>query len=57
MAIIKCCRHCEKRCVGCHSVCKEYLQEKTKWEAQKIAKESCEHLRLMILDVTKGRIN
>ena len=57
MAIIKCCRYCEKRYVGCHSVCKEYLQEKTKWEAQKAAKESCNHLRQMISDVTKGRVN
>ena len=27
-ATIKCCKDCTTRCIGCHSVCKEYIAEK-----------------------------
>lgn len=29
---ITCCKDCQKRFVGCHSSCKEYLEQKAKWD-------------------------
>ena len=34
-ATIKCCKNCTKRCIGCHSVCEEYIAEKEALEVKK----------------------
>lgn len=28
MSVIKCCKDCENRCVGCHAECEQYNDEK-----------------------------
>lgn len=28
--MIYCCKDCTKRCVGCHSVCEDYIAQKAK---------------------------
>ena len=37
MGSIAPCKECEKRCVGCHSSCEEYLEWRKQWD--KNAKE------------------
>ena len=29
------CKDCERRCVGCHSDCEDYLRDKQEWEDAK----------------------
>ena len=35
MNIIKCCKDCESRYVGCHGTCKRYIQEKADYDKRK----------------------
>ena len=43
MGRIKCCYKCTKRKIGCHSVCKEYTNEKEKFdEANRLIREEKE---------------
>ena len=32
---IRCCYGCDKRYVGCHSVCKDYINEKKSYDLKK----------------------
>lgn len=35
METIKCCKDCQKKQVGCHSTCTDYIIEKAFYEAQR----------------------
>lgn len=35
MGMIDSCKDCEKRCVGCHSICEEYLAQKAEYDKVK----------------------
>lgn len=35
MKVIKCCKDCESRHLGCHAVCEDYLAEKAELDAER----------------------
>ena len=35
MKVIKCCKDCETRHLGCHAVCEDYLAEKAELDAER----------------------
>jgi len=37
MKVIKCCKDCEYRHLGCHAVCEDYLAEKAELDAEREA--------------------
>ena len=55
----ECCHHCEKRFIGCHATCKDYIITKSDYE------KVCEHIRTekqkermieFYVDQSKGRM-
>lgn len=39
MGFFECCRGCQKRHAGCHSECKDYIDDKAQWERVREAKQ------------------
>lgn len=57
MAVIKSCKNCTERCVGCHSYCKKYLSEKAKYEEGKLREKKIKDIDWGVFSSNCHRMN
>ena len=53
---INCCKDCEKRHVGCHGVCQEYISQKAEHDAQREREYRKKSIQSGLVSQTEGAV-